>query len=148
MRQQYLVHGRSLTDLANETGATWATLTNCAQRHNIPLRRSGFYYSRRSPLTEAEIEAAPPLLRSALAKMGGLGWLNDFATASSHPNLKVAAEHLGISRPLLSQRITELEAALDGKPLLTRARSGATMTLTPYGKAVLDATKQIALHGC
>ncbi|MGW4371943.1 TniQ family protein [Nocardia takedensis] len=145
-REQYLVHGRTLTDLAAEAGTTWVTLTNYAQRHDIPLRRSTYYYLRRSPATEEEVAAAPPLLRPVLLVMGGYGWLNDFAAATLHPSLTAAAEHLGMTPSVLTQRIRELEIAFGDEPLLIRAKIGIPMTLTPHGKAVLDAIHQSRPH--
>ncbi|MEV2226320.1 TniQ family protein [Nocardia vinacea] len=139
LHEQYITQGRTLTDLAHETGMTWSTMARWAQHHHIPLRRQHSYHNRANTPTATEIAAAPPLLQPTLAKTRGLGLLNDFATASNHPTLVFAAATIGIHPKTLTARIKELEQNLGG-PLLNRTHNPRQpMTPTPLGHAVLDA---------
>ncbi len=138
LHEQYIIQGRTLTELAEEAGITWSTMASWTHHYNIPLRRLGSYINRRTACTAAEIAAAPALLQPALAAIDGLARLNDFAAASHHPTLAAASEHLGIRAEALRNRIRELEHDLGGV-LLNRAHAGRPMTLTPLAHTVLDA---------
>ncbi|MBY8859397.1 LysR family transcriptional regulator [Nocardia sp. CA2R105] len=141
LHEQYTTQGRTLTELANETGIARGTMATWAHRYNIPLRRQDSYINRRTTCTAAEIEAAPALLQPALAAIDGLSRLEQFAAASHHPTLASVAENLGIHADVLRRRIRELELDLGGE-LLNRAHAQRPMTLTPLGQATLDTLKQ------
>ncbi|MBF6250168.1 hypothetical protein [Nocardia farcinica] len=49
LHQHYTVQGRTLTELAEEAGVTWATPDRWAHRYNIPLRRLDSYINRKPP---------------------------------------------------------------------------------------------------
>lgn len=137
--EQYITLGRSLTDLAHETGNAWISMARWAERQNIPLRRRHGFDSRRIQFSAAEIAAAPPILQPALVKTGGLGLLNDFAATTSHPTIIGAAQSIGIHWKTLANRIKELEQHLGGTLLNRTSSHRLPMALTPLGHAVLDA---------
>jgi len=141
---QHIGRRRTLTDLARETGTNWQNLAYWAQRHNIPLRRSGYYHDCHNPLTTEQIAAEPPLLQPTLNRASGLRHLNAFAAATRHTTLGTAADHLGIHYKTLARHIGKLEQDLHGA-LLTHHTRGRTapMTLTPLGHAVLNATHDL-----
>ena len=58
--------------------------------------------------------------------------LHVFLSVAEHGNMAKAAEHLAISRPVVSKTIAELEHTL-GVPLLDRSPQGVAPTL--YGRA-------------
>lgn len=60
--------------------------------------------------------------------------LHVFLTVAEHGNMAKAAQHLAISRPVVSKTIAELEHTL-GVPLLDRSSQGVTPTL--YGRALV-----------
>jgi DNA-binding transcriptional LysR family regulator len=60
--------------------------------------------------------------------------LHVFLSVAQHGNMAKAAEHLAISRPVVSKTIAELEHTL-GVPLLDRSPQGVTPTL--YGRALV-----------
>jgi len=146
LHEQYITLGRPLTDLAHETGMTWSTMARWTQRHNIPLRRLEGFQRRRNHPTAAEIAAAPPLLQPALAAMGGLGRLDDFATTSNHPTIISAAHSIGIHWKTLANRIKQLERDLGGALLHRTHNARLPMTLTPLGQAVLNALHDADHH--
>lgn len=141
LHQQYVQLGRPLSVLAREQGLTYVTMANWAARHNIPIRHSRDYHQRRNLPTAAQLAAAPRLLRPVLAEIGGADRLDEFAIAASHPNLDSAADAIGIHPATLRNHIKALEQHLGG-PLINRARgAGRQMTLTPFGRNVLDAIR-------
>ncbi|MFD4403096.1 TniQ family protein [Nocardia sp. NPDC058499] len=140
LHEQYIIHGRSLTGLAEEAGMTWATMARWAQRQDIPLRRVEGFRRRRNHPTAEDIAAAPPLLQPALIELGGAGRLTDFAATCRHRTLASAAEFFGIHPHTLGKRLRKLESDLGGM-LYDRGGPGRPMKPTSLGHAVLDAIK-------
>lgn len=141
LHEQYVILGRSMTAVARDAGVTWTTMARWAERHHIPLRRSEYFHRRRNHPTPAQIAALPPVLQPALATIGGLDRLHDFATTSHHSTFAAAAETIGIHPTTLIDLINQLEKDLGGT-LLHRATRRTPMTPTPLGQAVLDALNE------
>jgi catechol 2,3-dioxygenase-like lactoylglutathione lyase family enzyme len=83
----------------------------------------------------------PPILRPALAGVGGWERLQRFAEAAHYRTLQIAAQELGLNQFALVDQINRIERDL-GDKLLVRAKSGQPMKLTPFGSQVLS-----AVHG-
>jgi hypothetical protein len=138
LHTEYVLHRRTLPELAAEKGMTTMNMSRWAKHHGIPLRGRG------SPSHTATINAAkaadtaPTLLRPALAPIGGAERLSRFAAASDHPSLRAAASTLGLCQPVLHGQIARLETELGGA-LVTRAERGHPMTLTDLGTQILHA---------
>lgn len=135
---EYVMHRRTLPDLAAEKGMSTANMSLWAKTHGTPLRKRG------GPSHTANINAAqaaqnaPALLRPALTSIGGAERLSRFAAATSYSTVTAAAAALGLNQPVLQGQIARLEAELGG-PLFTRAQRGHPMALTHLGTWVLHA---------
>ncbi len=109
-----------------------------AHHHQIPLRSRGGP-SHTATLTAGKAaRSAPPLLRPALAGIGGAERLARFAVASQYPTVTKAAAAMKLHQGVLQCQINRLAADLGG-PLLTRAQRDHPMTTTPLGRRVLRA---------
>ena len=136
---EYVVHRRTLPDLAAEKGMTTMNMSRWAQRHGSRVDpRPGQH--RRQPQTTEDTERAPALLRPALRQIGGAARLNRFETVLRYPTLTAAAADLGLRQAVLTSQITRLEHDL-GAALMQRAQRGHPMTITEHGAKVLRAWK-------
>lgn len=137
---EYVVHLRTLPDLAAEKGMTAPHMSRWAQRHGIPRRPPGLASTAANLNATEETERAPALLRPALNRIGGAARLNRFETVLRYPTLTAAAADLGLRQAVLSSQIARLEDDL-GVALAQRAQRGRPMTLTEQGARVLRAWK-------
>jgi hypothetical protein len=137
---EYVVHRRTLPDLAAEKGMTAPNMSRWAQRHGIQRRPPGLASTAANLNATEEAEHAPALLRPALSRIGGAARLNRFETVLRYPTLTAAAADLGLRQAVLTSQIARLEDDL-GVALVQRAQRGRPMTLTEQGARVLRAWK-------
>jgi hypothetical protein len=137
---EYVVHRRTLPDLAAEKGMTAPNMSRWAQRHGIQRRPPGFASTAANLKATEEAEQAPALLRPALSQIGGAARLNRFETVLRYPTITAAAADLGLRQPVLTSQITRLEGELGGA-LIQRAQRGHPMTITKRGAQILRAWK-------
>ena len=140
LHTEYVVHRRTLPDLAAEKGMTAMNMSRWAQRHGIPRRPPGLASTAANLKTTDDAEQAPELLRPALRQIGGAARLNRFETVLRYPTLTAAAADLGLRQAVLTLQIARLEEDLGGA-LIHRAQRGRPMTLTEQGARVLQAWK-------
>lgn len=139
--EQYVVHRRSLPDLAHECGMSTANMARWAKTHEIPLRGRGGA-SHHAMLRAADrSRAAPKVLRPALTSAGGWDRLRRFVAAARFPTIGAAASALGNHQSTLTNQIHRLERDLGGQ-LLVRAERGRPMALTVLGTKVARAVQQ------
>jgi hypothetical protein len=138
--EQYVVHRRTLPDLARETGMSTANMARWAHIHKVPLRpRGGGSHKAALQVTE-QAAHTPAILRKALTSPFAWPRLERFAAASSYPTMREAAQALDINQPTLVIQINRLERDL-GKALFERAERGRAMKLTPFGEKVVAAVR-------
>ncbi|UNB52868.1 TniQ family protein [Mycolicibacterium sp. YH-1] len=140
LRTEYVVHRRTLPDLAAEKGMTAPTMSLCAQRHGIARRPPGFASTAANVKAARQTEHAPAPLRPALIPVGGAARLDRFEKVLRYSTITAAATDLGLHQSALTSQIARLEADL-GAALIERAQRGRPMTLTPHGARVLRAWK-------
>ncbi|MGI8450181.1 MAG: TniQ family protein [Streptosporangiaceae bacterium] len=131
---QYVTCGRSLQDLATETGLSKSTIRRWARLYEIPRQRR---YPIRMNITAAAA-AAPPLLQPAITGPGAWKRLHHLAEASRYPSLSHAAASLGIHHTVLITQVNRLEREL-GQRLLERAPGQHAMRPTAYGRKIIAA---------
>lgn len=134
--QQHLTAGRSLSDLASETGLAKSAIRRWASTWAVPVQRR---YPIRMDVTAAAA-AAPPLLRPAITGPGAWNRLHHLAGASRYPSLSQAATSLGIRYSTLTTQVGRLEREL-GERLLERAPGQRTMRPTGYGRKIIAAVR-------
>ncbi|WP_435238463.1 TniQ family protein [Streptomyces sp. YPW6] len=138
LHDQYVVHRRTLADLAREKGMNHRTMARWARRHEIPLRRGGVPAAAyRAPDWAAR---APEFLRDALTAPYAWKWLEVVVAAMPYATMTKAAQGLGIHHSTLIKKVNELERDL-GHPLIERAERGRGMRLTLFGTRVVDAVR-------
>lgn len=143
---QYVIHRRTLPDIAQECGITPANLGLRAKALGIPIRGRGGP-SHRANLAAADTAVlAPAVIRPALEGIGGWERLQRFAAASGYRTLGVAAERLGVHQFTLVNQINRVEKEL-GTKLLERAERGRAMQLTDAGAHVVAAVRAYARQG-
>lgn len=140
--EQYVERGRTLPDLAREKNMSTANMARWAHFHEIPLRPRGGG-SRNSALRTGD-QAAEVSAPIAKALTSPYAWqrLDRFASAVGYQTMSEAARHLGINQATLVTQINRLERDIGGS-LLDRAERGRPMSLTPLGKQVLAALRQL-----
>ncbi|MEU6943986.1 LysR family transcriptional regulator [Streptomyces sp. NPDC046316] len=140
--EQYVHRRRTLPDLAREAGMSTANMARWAHIHNIPLRpRGGASHNTALRVTETVVQA-PAVLRKVLTSPYAWQRLDRFLEAVAYPTLSEGAEALGINQAALVTQINRLEQDL-GQPLLERAERGRPMQLTPIGRKVVTAARQL-----
>jgi hypothetical protein len=145
LREQYLGHHRSFTDVALELGVAAMTVTRAAHRHGIPVRPAGVH-----AFPELNVALDPRQYpRDVRAAVDGQlhGWLrlHRFEQASRYPSLGDAARVLGVHLGVLVKQIQRLEHDI-GAVLLVRATSAQPQQPTPRGHALLAALRQPAVR--
>lgn len=145
LHDQYVVHRRTLPDLAKESGMSTANMARWAKTHEIPLRAPGGP-SHSSACSAAVAASAPEVLRPALAGIGGKERLQRFVAASTFNTLSAAAEQLSINLSTLIGQVNRVEREL-GTKLLTRADRGQPMQLTADGSRVAAAVRSCQDRG-
>lgn len=138
--EQYVVKRRTLPDIAAECGMSPSNMARWARRHCIPMRSRGGTSHRAHLADQVAAGSVPPLLRPALAGVGGWQRLERFVVAAQFPTMTAAARHL--SAPALVTQIERIEAEL-GFPLFVRAERGRTMQVTDDGRRVLAAIRTV-----
>lgn len=142
LHQQYVIHRRSLPDIAGQCALSDSTVARWAKIFGIPLRPKGGA-SHVKTFDERQVaERAPALLRPALAEVGGWKRLQRFAAAAHYPTLTVAANELGLQQGRLVVQIKRIEHDL-GHQLIIRAERGRPMQLTGIGKRVVKAVENV-----
>jgi hypothetical protein len=136
--EQYVVQRRTLPDIAAQCDMSPSNLARWARRHHIPMRPRGGVSHRAHLADQVAAESVPPLLRPALAGVGGWQRLERFVVAARFPTLTAAARHL--RAPGLILQIERIEAEL-GFPLFVRAERGRAMQLTADGRRVRAAIR-------
>jgi molybdenum-dependent DNA-binding transcriptional regulator ModE len=136
LHHQYLTCGRSLQDLATETGMSksairrWARIYAIPTPHRYPIRMN----------IPAAAAAAPLILRPTVTGPGAWKRLRRLAAASPYSSLSQAATRLGISPTVLTTQVNRLEHEL-GQRLLERAPGQKAMRPTPFGRKVIAAIR-------
>lgn len=138
LREQYLVHGRTLAELGREKGLSPTTMTRWAKLHGIPVTKVNGHTRPELAQLAAQAREAPAILRPAFTGPGAWDRLREFAAVSHYRTLKEAAEALGTHHTALITRIGRLKREI-GHPLFIRATTASPMRLTPLGEAVVAA---------
>ncbi|WP_406362887.1 TniQ family protein [Streptomyces sp. NBC_01579] len=136
LHEQYVELGRTLDDIADETGMTRSNVAKRLKIAGIPLRPRGGASHREALRVQAQARQAPRLLRPALNSPAAESRLRHLVAASTHPTLNEAARALGLHNSTLVNQLNRLARELGG-PLLERAERGRPMKLTPLGKRVV-----------
>lgn len=146
LHQQYIIHRRSLPDIARQCGLSDSTVARWAKIFGIPLRPKGGASHVKTVDERQAIERAPALLHPALAEVGGWDRLQRFAAAAHYPTLTVAANELGLPHGRLVVQIKRIEHDL-GHQLIIRAERGRPMQLTGMGNRVVKAVEKVRRWG-
>jgi len=139
--EQYVVHRRTLPDLARECGMSTANMARWAKTHEIPLRDRGGASHHATLCAPDRSRTAPKILRPALTSAGAWNRLHRFVAAAEFPTIGAAACALGSHQSTLNSQIHRLERDLGGK-LLERAERGRPMALTALGAKVAQEVRQ------
>lgn len=142
LHQQYVVHRRSLLDIARQCALSDSTVARWAKIFGIPLRPKGGASHVNTFDERQVVERAPALLHPALADAGGWERLQRFAAAAHYPTLTVAANELGLQQGRLVIQIKRIEHEL-GHQLIIRAERGRPMRLTGMGNRVVKAVEKV-----
>ena len=137
---EYIVHRRTLPELAAEKGMSTMNMSLWAQRHGIQRRPRGEASKAANLEAAKQGRQAPAILRPALSQIGGAARLKRFEMVLQYPTITAAAADLGLRQAVLTSQITRLEGELGGA-LVERAQRGRPMTLTKRGARVLRAWK-------
>ena len=137
---EYIVHRRTLPELAAEKGMSTMNMSLWAQRHGIQRRPRGEASKAANLEAAKQGRQAPTILRPALSQIGGAARLKRFEMVLRYPTITAAAADLGLRQAVLTSQITRLEGELGGA-LVERAQRGRPMTLTKRGARVLRAWK-------
>ena len=137
---EYIVHRRTLPELAAEKGMSTMNMSLWAQRHGIQRRPRGEASKAANLEAAKQGRQAPAILRPALSQIGGAARLKRFEMVLQYPTITAAAADLGLRQAVLTSQITRLEGELGGA-LIERAQRGRPMTLTKRGARVLRAWK-------
>jgi DNA-binding transcriptional LysR family regulator len=141
LRTEYLTHGRSLEDIAQQRGIRANDVGRRAQEYGIPLRPPK---ARKPP--DAISDHCPAILLNAMQSYGGWQRLLRFREAMKHRTLAEAAAALGLAKQNLYPQISRLEREL-GQQLCTRPRAaGQHVAPTQFGQSVLDAIDSVSAH--
>lgn len=140
LREQYLTHGRSFTEIAADLGLSEMTVNRAAHRFDIPIRPAGVT-SHPQLITRLD-PTFPPDVRAAVDGVRH-GWLrlHRFQQAMAHPSLNTAAAHTGVHISALITQLHRLEADV-GTLLFYRGTPSRPMRPTERGAALLDALAQ------
>lgn len=139
--EQYVVHRRTLPDLAQEKGMSPANMARWAHTHKIPLRPRGGASHDAALRAGEQATGIPAVLRDALKSPSGRQRLERFVAALPYPTVTEAARALGIHQSTLVTQINRLEKDL-GQPLIERAERGRRMRPTRFGRSVAAAVGQ------
>jgi hypothetical protein len=119
LREQYLTHKRSATDIANELGTEDMTVLRRLHHLGVPVRPTGVH--SQTPMVLTLGSHIPRDIRKAVE--GSLhGWhrLARFQTAIAFPTLAEAARHIGADPSALTEQFKRLERDI-GAQLYHRA---------------------------
>lgn len=136
LRDQYVVHLRSLQDIGREAGTCDGPVKRRLTELGIAVRPVGAH-SRREMLAKLD-DSVPPDIRAAVE--GTLhGWLrlHRFQIHMTFPTLSATADYLNVERGALSMQFSQLERAI-GADLFHRATGHAQQRPTPRGMALLQ----------
>lgn len=138
LHQQYVVRGRTLSDLAREKNMSATNMARWARFHEIPLRpRGGASHDSFLRTADQAVDLPAPIAK-ALTSPYAWQRLNRFAATIGYQTLSEAAKHLGTMQPTLTSQIERLERDIGGL-LLERAERGRPMRPTLLGEQVLAA---------
>src|SRR4029079_16556209 len=93
---EYVVHRRTLPDLAAEKGMTAMNMSRWAPRHALPRRPPGLASTAANLRAADRSKRAPALLRPALNQIGGAARLNRFETVLQYPTPNAGAVPPGL----------------------------------------------------
>jgi hypothetical protein len=119
LREQYLTHKRSATDIANELGTEDMTVLRRLHHFGIPVRPTGVH--SQTPMILKLGSHIPRDIRKAV-EAGLHGWhrLARFQTAMAFPSLVEAGRHIGADPTALTEQFQRLERDI-GTQLYHRA---------------------------
>ncbi|MFJ8150568.1 TniQ family protein [Streptomyces sp. NPDC096048] len=140
LREQYLVHQRSVADLAAEQGISASTMLNRIKEADIQTRARGGRSHQRLLRSDTELQHIPSPLRPALAGRMGRTRLELFAAAAPYESLAKAAKALNVVDATLRSAIRRVEVDL-GLNLIERATPTTPMQLTAPGRRILAAIR-------
>jgi TniQ/Bacterial regulatory helix-turn-helix protein, lysR family len=142
LHDQYITHGRSLSELARERHISISVIVKCARDSGIPLRR----LSRYSPTTLSTQNNVPKMLVPALATQGGWERLQRLTVIAHHTSLAAAESDLGVRHATLGLQIRRIERDLGGA-VLVRATGLRPLRLTPLGKRAVAGVNDLIARG-
>lgn len=142
LHQQYVIHRRSLPDIAQQCDLTSSTVARWAKIYDIPIRPKGGASHVKTFDERQVVQRAPALLQPALAEVGGWERLQRFADAARYVTLTVAAAELGLAHGRLTIQIKRIEHEI-GHQLIIRAERDHPMKLTDAGKRVVKAVDKV-----
>jgi hypothetical protein len=111
---EYIVHRRTLPELAAEKGMSTMNMSLWAQRHGIQRRPRGEASKAANLEAAKQGRQAPAILRPALNQIGGAARLSRFETVLRYPTITAAAADLGLRQAVLTSQITRLEVSSAG----------------------------------
>ncbi|MER5890013.1 LysR family transcriptional regulator [Streptomyces sp. NPDC001941] len=136
LRDQYVVHLRSLGDISRETGACTETVVRRLTRLGVAIRPVGSR-SRREMLMQLD-ESVHCDIRAAVE--GTLhGWirLRRFQIHMAFPTLSATADYLNVEHSTLSMQFSRLERAI-GEDLFRRSTGRTPQRPTSRGASLLQ----------
>lgn len=142
LHQQYIIHRRSLPDIARQCGLSDSTVARWAKIFGIPIRPKGGASHVTTCDERQAVERAPAFLHPAVAEVGGWGRLQRFAATAHYPTLTAAANELGLPQGRLVVQIKRIEHLL-GHQLIIRAERGRPMQPTGMGNRVVKAVEKL-----
>ncbi|MEW1661100.1 LysR family transcriptional regulator [Streptomyces sp. NPDC093707] len=136
--EQYVVKGRTLDDIGQESGMSGTAIASRVREHGIAIRNN-----RQPKAPRQEFASAPAVLRPALGNSYALRRLRVFIQVVRYPTLTEACQTHGITPATLTTQLKRLEEDLGG-PLLIRAGRGRQLELTALGQDVVQAVQSWA----
>ncbi|HEY2579900.1 MAG TPA: TniQ family protein [Streptosporangiaceae bacterium] len=140
LREQYITHQRSYTDIAAELGVTDVTVIAAARRHGITSRPPGVH-SHPEMITTLSLDIPADIRHAVEGTLHGWHRLHRFQAAMNFPTIQAAASHLGTHQSALTHQFHRLERDIGG-PLYHRSAPGQPMRPTDRGTALLKALNQ------
>lgn len=142
VKAQYLSELRTFPDIAAEVGVSASGLARWARRNDIQRPGQGNHNHAATLNARRRARSAPPLLKSAMAEIGGWERLQRFTRVADFSSLDLAAKAIGTTPCTLSCQIGRLERETGGA-LIRRATRAQPMKLTEHGVAVRKAIMEL-----
>lgn len=136
LREQYIRHQRSTSDIANEIGVTQMTVNNALNRLGVQMRPTGVA-SHPQMLTALDRRISRDIRAAVEGSLHGWKRLHRFQIAMAFPTLNDVERHLGLPKSGLVAQLQRLEADI-GEALFIRSTPGKAQTPTRRGKKLLQ----------